>query len=182
MKDVKPGYYKRRKYRIGERFIPKDENMFWKEYKIIDHVAGTTRGVSYMVECTPIQSEKEKQIMSILESLMDSRMESISEKTEYKIKVAGEYVNKGIKVVVTEKDPDTGMEFPYYTASVWADRTPELRENEFVLKNYSENEGLDNILLSHGVIELVGEDVIVGRCVCPVVRLTKKDNWFADPA
>lgn len=176
----------KRKYRIGEKFIPKDENMFWKEYKIIDHVKYISKdaqnlGFSYVVQCIPVQSDKEKQTMTIVESLMDNRMESISEKTEYKIKIVGEYVNKGIKVVVTEKDPDTGMEFPYYTASVWADRTPNLQENEFVLKNYSENEGLDSLLLTHGVIELVGEDAVVGRCVCPVVKLTKKDNWFAEP-
>jgi hypothetical protein len=175
----------KRKYKIGDKFIPKDENMFWKEYKIVNYVAGIPKdehlGFSYSIECKPTQADKPHQIMNIVEHLINSRMESISEKVEYKIKVVGEYVHKGIKVSVTEKDPDTGMEFPYFTASVWADKTPELKEDEFVLKNYSENEGLDSLLLTHGVIELVGETAIVGRCECPVVRLTKKNSWFAEP-
>ena len=80
----------KRKYKIGDKFIPKDENMFWKEYKIVNYVAGIPKdehlGFSYSIECKPTQADKPHQIMNIVEHLINSRMESISEKVEYKIK------------------------------------------------------------------------------------------------
>ena len=179
--------YLRRKFRIGERFVPKDENMFWKEYKIINYSTtqqGTSGnkdklGHSYLVECYPKDPlTLDKRSMVIVEKTLETLMHGIDIKMEYKIKVLGEYAQKGIKVGITEKDKDSGLEFPYATASVWHENTPDLEENEFVLKNYSENRELESLLLIHGVIEHVGICVTVGYNECPVVRLTKKDTWY----
>lgn len=172
-----------RKYRRFQKFVPKDENMFWKEYKIVDELPGRSHdseklGFSYLVECTPKDPDKlETRRMVIVEKLLDT-MINISEKAQYKIKIVGEYDKLGSKVVVTEKDPSTGLEFPYYNASVWVNESPNFERNEFVLKTYSENAGLLNTLLENNIVTLLNKTVIVGRSECPVVKLTGKDTWY----
>lgn len=174
----------KRKYKRFEKFIPKDENMFWKEYKIVDCIAGTSKserdlGFTYSVECLPKNADDiEPRTMLMTEKTLDT-MENIGEKTEYKIKVVGQYINLGSKVIITERDPDTGMAFPYCTASVWVDESPNFEKDEFVLKTYSENKGLLETLLENEIITLVGPTVTSGRCKCPVVKLTGKTSWYA---
>lgn len=172
-----------RKYKRFQKFIPKDENLFWKEYRIMDNFPGKSRdeqmmGFSYLVECTPKDPEKFKDTTMVIGEKQLDTMINVSEKLQYKIKVIGQYDKQGSKVVVTEKDPETNLEFPYCSASVWVPESPTFEKNEFALKTYSENSGLLNILLSNKIVELVNKTVIVGRCECPVVKLTEKDTWY----
>ena len=181
-----------RKYRKGTVFRHNKENMFWERIKIVDLVPGSIKvgkskdiDFSYIVECTPFNTERFNKItMQVLESVLINTMEEMEQEremeqqVEYRIEIVGEYSKKGIKVRITEKDKDSGVEFPHATISVWTQQTTVLKENEFVLKNYSENEGIDTVLLNNGIIELVGEEVLVGRALCPVVRLTEKDTYY----
>lgn len=47
-----------------------------------------------------------------------------------------------------------------------------LAKGEFIVKNYSENEGLDDLTLYKGMFEDTGRTFFVGYTTCPIWRLT----------
>jgi hypothetical protein len=61
--------------------------------------------------------------------------------------------------------------FPYATASVWVEG---LKPGEIAVKNYSENAGMLQALLSAGVVEKPHRTIAQGFVEFPIVRLTEK--------
>lgn len=177
---------RKRKYKVNDKLVPKEENMFWEKY-VIEGINDKTGGnsarthgeFSYFVKCIPFNKERyQPVVLEMLESVIIKTTNIMEEEIEYNLHIVGEYLKGGIKVSVTEKDNDTGMEFPFATASVWTQGAQKLEEDEFVLKNYSENEVVEQMLLSNDIIALTGETMKVGRNDCPVVKLTGKTTWY----
>ena len=171
---------RKRKYKIGDKFTPKNYNTFWKEYRIsgigydgketIDHFA-------YYVECYPHDDTPFSMVVQKLtEKLISKEFNRMENEITYRVQIDGEYTKGGNKISLVEESEDFGAQ-PYATLSVWCKDTPSLEEDEFVLKNYSENDGIDNLLMENGIIELTGEYVEVGYNECPVARLTDKREW-----
>ena len=182
-----------RKYKTGTVFRHNKENMFWDRLKIVELVPGSIKvgkakdiDFSYIVECLPHNTDRFNSItMQILESVLINQMEEMemerepAELVDYKVVIVGEYHKKGIKVRLMYKDKDVGIDLPYATLSVWTKPVPKLPNDEFVLKNYSENKGIQETLITNGIIELVGKEVQVGMSMCPVVKLTDKRTYSA---
>lgn len=64
---------------------------------------------------------------------------------------------------------------PYASLSTNVEEA-DLEPNEFVVKNYSENTGLDDLSLYNDMFEDTGKVVLVGFAVCPVWRLSPSAN------
>ena len=64
---------------------------------------------------------------------------------------------------------------PYGILSVNIPEVP-LNKDEFIVKNYSENTGLDNIDLYGGLFKDTGSVVRVGFNICPIWEITKEEN------
>lgn len=167
---------KQRKYKVGMRFKPKQPNLFWKEYRIrgIGYVYDT---FAYFIECYPNDDTPFEMVVHKLEEKLITRMfKKMENEITYRVQIDGEYTKGGNKISLIEESEDFGAQ-PYATLSIWCKDTPDLDKDEFVLKNYSENEGIDNLLMENGVIELTGKYVQVGYVECPVARLTDKREW-----
>lgn len=79
------------------------------------------------------------------------------------------YENEGLALRFTSKG------VPYMTVSVWVDITPMLPPNQFVCKNYSENDDIDNWLSQNGIAKFTGEVTECGFVTCPIMELIE-DN------
>lgn len=53
----------------------------------------------------------------------------------------------------------------------------DLDENEIVVKDYSENEGMLDFLLQNNIVEMRSEYLEVGYNVAPVVKLLPEEEW-----
>lgn len=71
---------------------------------------------------------------------------------------------------------DANDETPVATASVSIPGV-DLDENEIVVKDYSENEGMLDFLLENNIVEMRSEYLEVGYNVCPVVKLLPEEEW-----
>lgn len=60
---------------------------------------------------------------------------------------------------------------PYATLSLNIPEEPRLK-GEFIVKNYSENKGLDDLSLYNGMFEDTGKTCFAGFCTVPIWRLT----------
>ena len=171
---------RKRKYKIGDKFTPKNYNAFWKEYKISGIGYDSKRTVecfAYFVECYPHDDTPFNMVVQKLtEKLITETFNRMESEIKYRVQIDGEYVKGGNKISLIEESEDFGVQ-PYATLSVWCNDTPTLDEDEFVLKNYSENDGIDNLLMENGIIELTGKYVEIRYNECPVARLTDKREW-----
>ena len=75
------------------------------------------------------------------------------------------YPNGNIRLVLI----DSSDGIPVATASVYV--SDKLQDNEIVIKNYSENEGIYDVLLLSDVVLKTHRRIIVGVTVCPVCRI-----------
>ncbi len=55
--------------------------------------------------------------------------------------------------------------------------TLELDENEIVVKDYSENEGMLDFLLENNIVEMRNEYIELGYNTAPVVKLLDETEW-----
>ena len=49
-----------------------------------------------------------------------------------------------------------------------------LEENEVIIKDYSENEGILDVLISEGIVERTGKTVSTGFVTCQICKLLNK--------
>lgn len=64
---------------------------------------------------------------------------------------------------------------PYGILSINVPDAP-LADNEFIVKGYSENQGLDNINLYGGLFKDTGDMIPVGFNICPIWEIIKEEN------
>lgn len=81
----------------------------------------------------------------------------------------GEYQNNG-RTAITLIDENDGS--PITTATINLPNVS-LNDDEVIIKDYSENEGILNILLINGVVELTGKSVDTGFVNCEICKLIK---------
>lgn len=53
----------------------------------------------------------------------------------------------------------------------------DLDENEIIVKDYSENEGMLDFLLENNIVEMRSEYLEVGYHICSVVKLLPESEW-----
>ena len=79
----------------------------------------------------------------------------------------GEYQNNG-RTAITLIDENDGS--PITTATINMPNVS-LNDDEVIIKDYSENEGILNALLINGVVELTGKSVDTGFVNCEICKL-----------
>ena len=80
-----------------------------------------------------------------------------------------EYQNNG-RTAITLIDETDGS--PITTATINMPNVS-LNDDEVIIKDYSENEGILNALLINGVVELTGKSVDTGFVNCEICKLIK---------
>lgn len=80
--------------------------------------------------------------------------------------------NLAVSLMSWEDNGGDGYWTPHATIST--NTNVKLPPDEFVAKNYSENEGLPEQFVAMGYFEDTGRKVQCGFCECPVYRLTAK--------
>lgn len=96
-----------------------------------------------------------------------SIMKLITPYSEYNVSLSwGNYSNgrRALRLI----DQEDGLPVMTVTVNV---PDEELAENELIIKNYSENEGVLDFLLENDIVGPVKRTVFVGRMECPVVDL-----------
>lgn len=84
-----------------------------------------------------------------------------------------QYFQGGLALVASDLEGQ-----PACTFSIWISQsTPGLPEDQFVFKNYSENEGMLEALKEAGVVKETGQIAEVGFVECPVVRLIDPERF-----
>lgn len=70
---------------------------------------------------------------------------------------------------------------PMARASVNVEGVSEkLPEGHVVVKTYQENEGMDTALEASGLLVHTGQQVEVGRALCPIMRLVAQDSELVE--
>ena len=52
----------------------------------------------------------------------------------------------------------------------------QIRDNEVVIKTYHENEGILDVLINAGVVELTGNSYPIGYVSCPIVKIIQEKS------
>lgn len=90
---------------------------------------------------------------------------------------------KALAVQLVSWDEDMGMWVPHATISINCDKEVmlSLGLEEFVFKDYSENEGLLQQMTELGIVEDTGRTVDLPYATCQCVRLTSKARDYIAP-
>ena len=94
---------------------------------------------------------------------------------DYDLYVA-EYVEGGTALMAVT--PETGEE--YFTASVYMEGMTPDDPNTIWVKSWSENEGIMEELVSHGVLELTGQTAQTGFVTAHEAVIQDAGNWNKD--
>ena len=86
------------------------------------------------------------------------------------VKLTVDAIRKKIQLF-SEDDEYPGQFWPYATANVHVDG---LREGEYAIKNYSENEGILNVLIDRGIVKEPHRVQISGFIALPICYLSDK--------
>jgi hypothetical protein len=110
---------------------------------------------------------------SVSNNLKQSNMKNQNQKIKFQdwncLLEFGEYQNNG-RTAITLIDENDGS--PITTATINLPNVS-LNDDEVIIKDYSENEGILNILLINGVVELTGKSVDTGFVNCEICKLIK---------
>jgi hypothetical protein len=110
---------------------------------------------------------------SVSNNLKQSNMKNQNQKIKFQdwncLLEFGEYQNNG-RTAITLIDESDGS--PITTATINLPNVS-LNDDEVIIKDYSENEGILNILLINGVVELTGKSVDTGFVNCEICKLIK---------
>ena len=101
-----------------------------------------------------------------------------------KFQFNGEYSQEEVTVeIVTYSNGRPAIQlsdlegFPFMTASVNVPHI-HLEEDEVVIKDYSENEGVLRFLVDNNIVIPTPYDAMVGRTMCTICILQPEDKWL----
>ena len=80
----------------------------------------------------------------------------------------GKYVSGGTAIRILSEDGE-----PFATATINVPGV-KLKSDEVVIKTYSENVMVLDLLVEGGIVEVTGNEVEVGYNKCPIVRILDK--------